>query len=214
MRKNSERGAEKLVVEYGNRLYAAAVLLCDNDQDAVELVFNTIDESVKNMRQFVPGRNLFTWLYAIMLDVRRINLHRRRIGEASTEAAECEQEQTVEMQPDEQSHEYDIENAIRALPPLLREVTVMRYCDGMASEEIAATLDIPVGAVKARLYHACEALMFLFPGHEEAEIDLALAARVRDCVAAKHLPKGFSDRLLLSVRRSRRMSWFFHAFFR
>ena len=34
IRKNWERGAERLVAEYGNRLYAAAVLLCANDHDA------------------------------------------------------------------------------------------------------------------------------------------------------------------------------------
>ena len=35
IRKNKERGAERLVAEYGNRLYAAAVLLCANDQEAL-----------------------------------------------------------------------------------------------------------------------------------------------------------------------------------
>lgn len=39
----------------------------------------------------------------------------------------------------------------------------------------------------------------------EEEFDLALAARVKDCVAEKALPEGFADRLRLSVRRSRRM---------
>ena len=44
IRKDRERGAERLVAEYGNRLYAAAVLLCANDQDAEELVFRTFDQ--------------------------------------------------------------------------------------------------------------------------------------------------------------------------
>ena len=39
--KNAERGAERLVAEYGDRLYAAATLLCRNNGDAEELVFRT-----------------------------------------------------------------------------------------------------------------------------------------------------------------------------
>lgn len=57
IRKNRERGAERLVAEYGNRLYAAAVLLCANDHDAEELVFRTFDQAVKKIRQFDPNRN-------------------------------------------------------------------------------------------------------------------------------------------------------------
>jgi len=37
--KNAKRGAERLVAEYGDRLYAAATLLCRNNGDAEELVF-------------------------------------------------------------------------------------------------------------------------------------------------------------------------------
>ena len=78
IRKDRERGAERLVAEYGNRLYAAAVLLCANDQDAEELVFRTFDQAVKKIRLFDPSRNFFTWLYAIMLNFHRMNHCRRR----------------------------------------------------------------------------------------------------------------------------------------
>ena len=39
IRKNGENGARRLVSEYGNRLFAAALLLCSDDYDAEELVF-------------------------------------------------------------------------------------------------------------------------------------------------------------------------------
>ena len=46
IRKNRERGAERLVAESCNLLYAAAVLLCANDHDAEELVFRTFAQAV------------------------------------------------------------------------------------------------------------------------------------------------------------------------
>ena len=48
--KNAERGAERLVAEYGDRLYAAATLLCRNSGDAEELVFRTLARAVAKSR--------------------------------------------------------------------------------------------------------------------------------------------------------------------
>ena len=95
IRKNRERGAERLVAEYGNRLYAAAVLLCANDHDAEELVFRTFDQAVKKIRQFDPSRNFFTWLYAIMLNFHRMNHRRCRVEVVPMGAAEDLPEQTT-----------------------------------------------------------------------------------------------------------------------
>ena len=44
--KNAEHGAERLVAEYGDRLYAAATLLRRNNGDAEELVFRTLAQAV------------------------------------------------------------------------------------------------------------------------------------------------------------------------
>ena len=95
IRKDRERGAGRLVAEYGNRLYAAAVLLCANNHDAEELVFRTFDQAVKKIRQFDPSRNFFTWLYAIMLNFHRMNHRRRRIEVVPMGAAEDLPEQTT-----------------------------------------------------------------------------------------------------------------------
>ena len=50
IRKNGENGARRLVSEYGNRLFAAALLLCSDDHDAEELVFRTFAQAVKGSR--------------------------------------------------------------------------------------------------------------------------------------------------------------------
>ena len=154
IRKDRERGAERLVAEYGNRLYAAAVLLCSNDQDAEELVFRTFDQAVKKIRLFDPSRNFFTWLYAIMLNFHRMNHRRRRVEEVPMGAAEDLPEQTTDPAAGTQDADDEVANAIRALSQPLREVIVLRYFADKTVEEIAAALDIPVGTVKSRLYNA------------------------------------------------------------
>ena len=139
IRKNKERGAERLVAEYGNRLYAAAVLLCANDHDAEELVFRTFDQAVKKIRQFDPSRNFFTWLYAIMLNFHRMNHRRRRVEVVPMGAAEDLPEQTTGLTVKTQEAEDEVANAIRALSPPLREVVVLRYFAGWNCQVAAAS---------------------------------------------------------------------------
>ena len=163
IRKDKERGAERLVAEYGNRLYAAAVLLCANDHDAEELVFRTFDQAVKKIRLFDPSRNFFTWLYAIMLNFHRMNLRRKRVEAVPVGSSEDLPEQAAGAPAESQAAGEEIEKAIRTLSPPLREVVVMHYFADRSIDEIAAALKIPVGTVKSRLHHAREALASLLP---------------------------------------------------
>ena len=163
IRKNRERGAERLVAEYGNRLYAAAVLLCANDHDAEELVFRTFDQAVKKIRQFDPSRNFFTWLYAIMLNFHRMNHRRCRVEVVPMGAAEDLPEQTTAPTAETQDADDEVANAIRALSQPLREMVVLRYFADKTVEEIAAALNIPVGTVKSRLHNARVELSNLLP---------------------------------------------------
>jgi RNA polymerase sigma factor (sigma-70 family) len=52
----------------------------------------------------------------------------------------------------------ELERAFHRLTPEQRAVIVLRYWRDLTQEEIAATLDIPVGTVKSRLHHATAAL--------------------------------------------------------
>jgi RNA polymerase sigma-70 factor (ECF subfamily) len=52
----------------------------------------------------------------------------------------------------------DLRAALASLPEAQAEVVVMRFTDGMALEEIAEALSIPLGTVKSRLHHALAAL--------------------------------------------------------
>jgi RNA polymerase sigma-70 factor (ECF subfamily) len=167
--KDRESGAERLVAEYGNRLYAAAVLLCANDQDAEELTFRTFDQAVKKIRQFDAERNFFTWLYAIMLNFHRMNHRRRRLNVVPMGAAEDLPEQAVDMEMNAPTADDEVAVAVRSLSQPLQDVVVLRYFADRSIEEIGETLKIPVGTVKSRLHHAREALVGLLPrrGKEE-----------------------------------------------
>ena len=47
-----------------------------------------------------------------------------------------------------------VEEAINSLSPLHRDVIVLHELQGLTYQEVAATLDVPVGTVKSRLSNA------------------------------------------------------------
>jgi len=49
-----------------------------------------------------------------------------------------------------------VRRGLRTLPAVSQQILSMKYLDRMSAREIAETLDIPVGTVKSRLYHARE----------------------------------------------------------
>lgn len=160
IKKDKENGARRLVAEYGNRIYAAALLLSSNDLDAEELTFKTLDRAVKKIHLFDPERAFFTWLYAILLNFHRMELRKKRLqvvpmGTTSDlpEVA-CDSFAAVL----DGAGAEDVTEAVRSLPPQLRETVVLRYYSEKSVEEISRIMEIPSGTVKSRLHHAREAL--------------------------------------------------------
>ena len=149
--KNAERGAERLVTEYGDRLYAAATLLCHNGGDAEDLVFRTLAQAVNKIRQFKPEGDFFSWLYTILL-----NFHRMEARKNKPDIVLVGSMQDLPQISDDEKNENaeEIQEMVHQLPPQIREAVVLKYFSGMSIEEIAATLGIPPGTVKSRLFSA------------------------------------------------------------
>ena len=154
---DGERGAERLVSEYGDRLYAAAVLLCGNSHDAEELVFRTFEQAIAKIRLYKPQWSFFTWLYTIMLNFRRMSRRRQRIDAVPMGAAGDLPERPCKAEVGETAAD-GVAAAVRSLSAPLREVVVLRYFADKSVEEIALALALPVGTVKSRLHNARTAL--------------------------------------------------------
>lgn len=168
IRRNSDRGAERLVSEYGNRLYAAALLLCSNSEDAEDLTFRTLNQAIRKIKTFDPSRNFYTWLYTILLNFRRMDLRRKRTSVISVGSTADLPEVAIECFAEklECSGDDQLSEALKALSPQLREAVVLRYYDEKTIDEIATILQVPPGTVKSRLHNARIALNTLLSGKE------------------------------------------------
>ena len=159
-----ESGARRLVAEYGDRLYAAALFLCPNAADAEELVFRTFERAVSRIGQFKPGGEFYGWLYVIMLNFRRMDL-RRNLPDVVSVGTTSDLPEVADTSLVDVLSGVDAEavrGAMRRIPYGLAEVLVLRFFEGWSMEEMAEILEIPVGTVKSRLHHAKAAFRTAF----------------------------------------------------
>ena len=159
-----ESGARRLIAEYGDRLYAAALLLSPGAADAEELVFRTFERAVSRIDQFKPSGGFYGWLYVIMLNFRRMDLRKNQpdVVPVGTTASLPEVADTSLMDVLSGVDAEAVRGAIRRIPCYLAEVLVLRFFEGWSMEEMAETLGIPVGTVKSRLHHAKAAFRTAF----------------------------------------------------
>lgn len=160
IRKNPESGAKRLVSEYGDRLFATALLLCRNDHDAEELVFRTFDQAIRKISKYETTGAFFNWLYTILLNFRRMDVRRRRVeivpfGDA-VDLPERPDPLFAELAEDAGLEA--LRAAVGSVSEPLRLVVQRRYFDAKPVEEIAQELGVPAGTVKSRLHKAREVL--------------------------------------------------------
>jgi len=134
----------------------------DLSQDAFVKVLNHID-------RYSPEFKFSSWLFKIANNVAIDHLRRRRIDtismdgsphaataseiEASSFNLESEQESALEELESKELGSA-IERAIAGLRPEYRACIMLRHVEGRAYEEIAATLDLPLGTVKTYIHRA------------------------------------------------------------
>jgi RNA polymerase sigma-70 factor (ECF subfamily) len=120
-------------------------------EDAAQEAFIRAWRGLARYRPRSPFRN---WLYRIATNVALDVLRRERetvdLDGLSVAASEPGPEASVEGEERGER----VQRAVLALPPASRAVLVLREYEGLAYQEIAETLDIPVGTVMSRLNYA------------------------------------------------------------
>jgi RNA polymerase sigma-70 factor, ECF subfamily len=169
--KGQKAAFEEIVHRYEDRLYRLSFRMLGNHHDALDAVQDILLKLMAALPKF-QGRSRFgTWLYRLAantcLDIRR---KRGRTAAESLEAAMEHAPGTTfaaldhhtPEHPDEYvEHQYR-ENLVRAaldkLPESQRRLLVLRDLEDLSNSQVADLLGIEVGALKARLHRARQAL--------------------------------------------------------
>ncbi len=161
---------ERLVEIYQNRLYAFALRLIGNPQDAEEIIVDALVRAYQALGQYDAGRiatlELRPWLYQITLNVFRNRVRGRKLPVVSydqpggLQVPEIASEQSAQPEAAlERSQLRDtLATALATLPERERIAITLRHVQGVAYGDIAAILEQPVGTVKANVHRGVRRL--------------------------------------------------------
>src|SRR6184192_3128936 len=150
-------------------LYRTARRMTSNQQEAEDLVQETMLKAFRFAHTYQPGTNLRAWLFRI-LNTSAINRYRKQATHPTTtplpegedfylynrisdmsgqELSTAAEEEVLSKYLDE-----DVFNALNALPINFRMPVILADIEGMSYKEIAETLQIPIGTVMSRISRA------------------------------------------------------------
>jgi RNA polymerase sigma-70 factor (ECF subfamily) len=160
-----ESGAFRLLVErHQRRVFAIALGLVRDEQDAREIAQEAFLRVHKGLAQFHGGSSFFTWLYRIVTNLSIDLMRKPSRREAELHFALEGDEGDSPLLPASDADPYDvvrrgqlslrIQDALEQLPPYHRGVILMREVEGMSYEEMAEAMQVSKGTIMSRLFHA------------------------------------------------------------
>jgi RNA polymerase sigma-70 factor (ECF subfamily) len=150
-------------------LYRTALRLTRNQQEAEDLVQETMLKAFRFASTYQRGTNLRAWLFRI-LNTSAINRYRKQATHPATtplpegeefylynrirdingqELSTGAEEEVLSQYLDE-----DVYNALRDLPLNFRMPVILADIEGLSYKEIAQALNIPIGTVMSRISRA------------------------------------------------------------
>jgi len=158
------------------RIHRAALVLSGNPWDADDLAQETFLIVSKQIDRFRGASSIYTWLYGILLNIDR--RERRRHGMRRRKLKVLWDEQPVDdktQPPAETAVEVSewkrsLWAWVDKLPEGQRHVLILRFSEGLRYDEIAETLECPLGTVKSRIFHGLAALRKMLDGEEASSL--------------------------------------------
>ena len=167
----------ELVARWQDRIYAAVYRMTGDAEDARDLAQETFLRAWSNLRSFAGGAAFGTWLYSIALNQVRSEMRKRSaqkrgaplsldapVGEGDRGIDPADPAPGARRRLETAEHAALVRDAIARLDPEFREVLVLREFQDLSYEEIAASVGVPVGTVRSRLFRAREELRVRLEG--------------------------------------------------
>jgi RNA polymerase sigma-70 factor (ECF subfamily) len=166
-----DKGAfDALVLKYQHKVVKLVMRYVRNPVEAEDVAQEAFIKAYRALPQFRGDSAFYTWLYRIAINTAKnalvsrdrspidFDLDLQNPDESYDMHARLKDSATPEALALTDEIRAVVDSAIAALPEDLRTAIVLRELEGLSYEEIAATMECPVGTVRSRIFRAREAI--------------------------------------------------------
>lgn len=158
-----------LVIKYQHKIMSLISRYVKQPGDVADVAQEAFIKAYRALPNFRGESAFYTWLYRIAVNTAKNYLVSRSRKPPGTDIDAQEAEFLDDghglkdiASPESQMLSDEIKqtvlDAIDALPDDLKQAITLRELDGMGYEEIAITMDCPIGTVRSRIFRAREAI--------------------------------------------------------
>lgn len=164
-----KRAFDLLVSRYQHRIVSVITRYVHDWSDAQDVAQDTFIRAYRAIGNFRGDAQFYTWLYKIAINTAKnwlVSQGRRppgddvEIGDAEhyDGGARLRDTDTPEQELIRREIEQTVTSVVEALPDELRMAITLREVDGLSYEEIAETMNCPIGTVRSRIFRARDAI--------------------------------------------------------
>ena len=169
VQKGDKRAFDVLVGKYQHKIVSLISRYVSDHAEALDVAQEAFIKAYRAIGRFRGDSAFYTWMYRIAINTAKNHLvsQSRRPPLSDVDASDAEQFAVDTRLKDRGSPEHEllteeieqtIHDAIAALPEDLRVAITLREMEGMSYDDIATTMDCPIGTVRSRIFRAREAI--------------------------------------------------------
>ncbi|HBB90786.1 MAG: RNA polymerase subunit sigma-24 [Bacteroidetes bacterium GWF2_49_14] len=158
-----------LLSRYWDSVYFMLLKMVHNKDDAEDLTMEAFGKAFKNLGNYEPDFAFSTWLFKIANNnaIDYIRRQHNKTISIDSQGRDTEDETPVQLQSDTPDPEEEmiqkqktelLKMVVNQLKPRYCRLVQLRYFEEYSYEEIAETLNLPLGTVKAQLFRAKDLL--------------------------------------------------------
>jgi len=169
VQKGDKRAFDLLINKYQHRIISLVGRYVSDPAEAMDVSQEAFIKAYRAIDRFRGDSAFYTWLYRIAINTAKnwLVARKRRPPSTDIDASDAEQydvdsrlkeQGTPENELLREEIKSTVFNAIADLPDDLRTAIMLRELEGMSYEDIAVTMDCPIGTVRSRIFRAREAI--------------------------------------------------------
>jgi RNA polymerase sigma-70 factor (ECF subfamily) len=169
VQKGDKRAFDLLVGKYQHKIVSLVSRYVPEHAEALDVAQEAFIKAYRAIGRFRGDSAFYTWLYRIAINTAKNHLvsQSRRPPASDVDAQDAEQFHLDTRLKEGASPEHEllteeiertIHEAIAELPEDLRVAITLREMEGMSYDDIATTMDCPIGTVRSRIFRAREAI--------------------------------------------------------